>query len=121
MRLPYDPLKIKYGSRIFYIDLGAEKEKPIGAEKDGRKIAVEIKSFVGGSQVYDLQQAVGQYVMYRNLLAQTKSKRDIYLAIPDYIYATIFSEPVGQLMLEAENIYIIVYAVEDETIVRWIP
>lgn len=40
-----DPLFIKFGGVEMYVDIGAEKL--IGAEKDGRKIAVEIKSFLG--------------------------------------------------------------------------
>jgi len=38
-----DPLHLAYGGRNLYIDLGAEPT--IGAEKQGRKIAVEIKNF----------------------------------------------------------------------------
>jgi len=39
-----DPLFIRFGGINIYIDLGAEKV--IAAEKDGQKIAVEIKSFL---------------------------------------------------------------------------
>lgn len=41
-----DPLYIKIGTIPIQIDLGAEKI--IGAEKDGQKIAVEIKTFGHG-------------------------------------------------------------------------
>ena len=43
------------------MDLGAERL--ISAEKGTRKIVVEIKSFVSRSDVKDLQQALGQYIM----------------------------------------------------------
>jgi len=36
----------------------------IGAEKQGRKIAVEVKSFIGHSKLHDLYKALGQYVFY---------------------------------------------------------
>jgi len=39
-----DPLFLKVGGVEFYIDLGAEKL--IAAERNNKKIAVEIKSFV---------------------------------------------------------------------------
>lgn len=39
------------------MDLGVEKL--ISAEKGNKKIAVEIKSFLGTSQVNDLEKAVG--------------------------------------------------------------
>lgn len=38
-------------------DLGAERI--IAAERNTEKIAVEIKSFLNDSQVYDLQRAIG--------------------------------------------------------------
>ena len=42
-----------------YIDLGAEQL--IAAEKHGEKIAVEIKSFVAVSVLYEFHLAIGQY------------------------------------------------------------
>ena len=50
-----DPLVISIGKKDLFIDLGAEKL--IAAEKDSKKIAVEIKSFIGSSQVNDLKNA----------------------------------------------------------------
>ncbi|WP_445240167.1 element excision factor XisH family protein [Microcoleus vaginatus] len=44
-----DPLFIRAEDVDFYIDLGAEKV--LAAEKAGQKIAVEIKSFLGASEV----------------------------------------------------------------------
>ena len=42
--ITHDPLILSFGGRDVYMCLGTER--PIGAEKDGRKIAVEVKSFV---------------------------------------------------------------------------
>ncbi|MBO0861158.1 MAG: hypothetical protein J2P21_22265 [Chloracidobacterium sp.] len=47
-----DPFGLKWGSATLQIDLGAERL--IAAEKIDQNIAVEIKSFVGRSQVDDL-------------------------------------------------------------------
>ena len=44
-RNTHDPLRLKWGVKDMYVDLGAEQL--VTAEKAGRKIAVEIKSFVG--------------------------------------------------------------------------
>lgn len=46
--ITHDPYKILIGRRKGYIDLGAEL---IGAEKELEKIAVEIKSFLGLSDL----------------------------------------------------------------------
>ena len=44
-----DPLIIRWGKKDLYIDLDAEKL--LGAQKNGEKIAVEIKSFLGKSAI----------------------------------------------------------------------
>jgi hypothetical protein len=51
-----------------YVDLGAEQL--LAAEKGGRQIAIEIKSFVGASDMDDLEKALGQYVLYHDVLAK---------------------------------------------------
>ncbi|WP_375339686.1 element excision factor XisH family protein [Okeania sp. SIO2G4] len=57
-----NPLRLKVGRRILYPDLGAKKL--LAAQKEGQKIAVEIKSFLGVSPINDLEQALGQYIIY---------------------------------------------------------
>ncbi len=60
-----------------YVDLGAEQL--LAAEKDTRKIAVEVKSLIGLSEMDDLEKAIGQYVVYYNVLRQVEPERDLYL------------------------------------------
>ncbi len=47
----HDPLLLEFGGVEMQVDLGAEKL--LAAEKAGRKIAVEPKSFVGPSNISD--------------------------------------------------------------------
>ncbi|MEO7327774.1 MAG: element excision factor XisH family protein [Minicystis sp.] len=54
-KITHDPLALRIGAKDMFIDLGAERF--LGAEKSGRKIAVEVKSFVGSSEVRDLEVA----------------------------------------------------------------
>src|SRR5579871_5471315 len=68
-----DPLFLSYGGIDVYVDLGAEA--PIGAQKDEQKIAVEIKGFFGASDVHDLEMALGQYNLYRDVLAEKEPDR----------------------------------------------
>ena len=58
-----DPLRIQAGGADMEIDLGAEKI--IAAERGEEKIAVEIKSFIGTSNISDFHTAVGQFINYR--------------------------------------------------------
>ena len=95
-------------------------EKLFAAEKQGRKIAVEVKSFVSASPVNDLEEAVGQYIIYEDILDRLEPERIIYLAIRAEVYAQIFSEPIGQLLLEKKRFKLIVFDSLKETIVRWI-
>ena len=46
--ITHDPLRLPWGKKDMYVDLGAETL--LAAEKDQRRIAVEIKSFVGKSE-----------------------------------------------------------------------
>lgn len=48
-KITHDPLHLKFGGFDFFIDLGAENL--IGARKENRLIAVEVKSFVGTSSL----------------------------------------------------------------------
>ena len=59
--ITHDPLTLRWGKKDMFVDLGAEKL--LAAEKGERKIAVEVKSFLGRSELRDLQQALGQYTM----------------------------------------------------------
>jgi hypothetical protein len=72
------------GSAPVYLDLGAEKI--IAAEKNDRKIAVEIKSFLRGSRTEDLEDAMGQVVLYRYLLRRSQPERELFLAVRKDVY-----------------------------------
>ena len=75
---------LEYGGDKLYPDLAAEK--PIAAEQQGRKIIVEVKSFLGRSFINDLEGAVGQYIIYRNVLQAQKSEYELYLAVANRVY-----------------------------------
>ena len=53
------PYVIAYEDVTLFADLGAER--PLAAERAGRKIVVEVKSFLSTSPIYNLKMALGQY------------------------------------------------------------
>ncbi len=116
--ITHDPLHIKYGGFDFLIDLGAEML--IGASKDGRKIAVEVKSFVGTSSLSEFHTAVGQFVNYRLVLMKAEPDRILYLAIPEHIYNSFFTTAFGQLAIEEHNLNLVVFDEEQEVIKAWL-
>ena len=77
--ITHDPMRIQVGGVEMLIDLGAEKL--IGAEKNGDKIAVEIKSFVRPSAISEFHTAVGQYRNYYLALRSDEPERALYLAV----------------------------------------
>ena len=101
------------------MDLGAEQF--LAAEKGVHKIAVEVKSFVSPSEVQDLQNALGQYVLYHDILARTEPNRVLYLAIRQAVFIDLFEEPIGKLLLENQRIRLIIFDPQTEIIVQWIP
>ncbi len=118
-KITHDPLKLKLGRKEMYVDLGAEQL--LAAEKSGRKIAVEVKSFVGASQLHELEEALGQFVLYHDVLNEVEPKRELYIAISHKVYADLFEEPLGQLLLKNNRAQLIVFDPRKETIVKWIP
>jgi XisH protein len=117
--ITHDPLHLKWGKKDMYVDLGAKQL--IAAEQGERKIAVEIKSFVSPSEMEDLRDAVGQFVMYRAVMRRLEPERTLYLAVREYIFDALFEEPIGTLLIESENLCLVVFDAENERIVRWIP
>ncbi|HBB33135.1 MAG TPA: fatty-acid synthase [Cyanobacteria bacterium UBA8803] len=113
-----DPLTLKIGGRLAYVDLGAEKL--LAAEKEGKRIAVEVKSFIGSSPVQDLEQALGQYIMYSQILERQNSDRLLYLAIPGNVFLDFFSEELPQLMVEINHINLLIFDSGTAEILRWI-
>jgi hypothetical protein len=70
--------------------------------------------------VRDLQEAVGQYDVYRALLAETGSDRVLYMAVPLRIDEGLLSERFGQAIVTRVGLRVIVFDHQQERIVRWI-
>ncbi|MBM3241142.1 fatty-acid synthase [Candidatus Poribacteria bacterium] len=117
--ITHDPLHLEMGGVRINIDLGAEQQ-PIAAEKDGEKIAVEIKSFVGGSDINELEKAIGQYLLYSIVLANEEPDRKLYLAVPETAYYGIFSEQAVILLVKNQNVRLIIFDEFEGRIIQWI-
>jgi hypothetical protein len=117
--ITHDPLVLRWGTTDVYVDLGAERL--LAAEKEGKKIAVEIKSFVGKSDVDDLEKALGQYVLYHDILAEREPDRELYIALHEEAFLGIFEEAIGKLLLVNNRVKLIVFDRRKEVILKWIP
>src|SRR5207237_5389190 len=117
--ITHDPLQLKVGKKDLFVDLGAEQL--LAADKEGRKIAVEVKSFPGASEVADLENALGQYILYQDILEETEPERLIYLAVSLKVYEDLFQEPIGQLLLRRQHLRVIVFEPRKGGMVQGLP
>ncbi|MCB0185527.1 MAG: XisH family protein [Caldilineaceae bacterium] len=115
--ITHDPLFLQVGGVNMFVDLGAEKL--IAAQKDDRKIAVEVKSFLGQSQISEFHTALGQALSYRKALQLAEPDRFLYLAIPVDVYETFFRLEFTQEMIHEYQLKLLVYEAEKEEIVQW--
>ena len=113
-----DPYFIQYEDADLYADLAAEK--PIAAERQGQKIVVEIKSFIGRSLMYDFHGALGQYIVYRNLIQLTAPEYTLYLGIDDAVYQDFFQRKSIQLITKENRLLIMTVEMKKEEIIQWI-
>lgn len=114
-----DPLRMDDWEPGLKIDLGAEKL--LGARKGTQKIAVEIKSFLGESIIYQFHNALGQYFSYLNGLEYLEPERVLFMAIPLEIYEEHFlRRRMISTALIKFNIHLLVFDPLTKTIARWI-
>ena len=112
-----DPLIIKIGGVKLEVDLAAEKI--VAAEKAGRKIAVEIKSFLNPSTITDFHAALGQFLNYRLALQIRDPDRSLYLAVPLDTFDSFFQEPFIQQAVDLYQVKLVIYNPVEEVITLW--
>jgi hypothetical protein len=116
--ITHDPMRFRWKGRTLWPDLGIEKV--LAAEKGTEKIAVEIKSFTSGTILTDFYEAVGQYDIYRVALSELDQERLVVLAVTQNVYDAFLVSDFAQTVLKLKNIPLLVYNIENETIVKWI-
>ena len=112
-----DALKIKIEGVRFEIDLAAEKI--LAAQKEERKIAVEIKSFINNSVLNDFHVALGQFLNYRLALQMSESEPTLYLAVPFDTFDSFLHERFAQEALKIYHVHMIVSAANTEITLVW--
>jgi len=116
--ITHDPFTIKYGNNRVYADLAAERI--LAAERQGEKIVVEIKSFVGLSAVHEFEVALGQYVLYQEVLTFKWPEYKLYLAVSDVTYMNMLQQDLIDFILQRRKIPVIVVDINIEEVVQWI-
>lgn len=114
--ITHDPLSIKIDEIEFYVDLGAERI--LVAQKAGQKIAVEIKSFLGTSEVTEFHLALGQALNYRSALRKKQPYLVLYLAITVDVYSDFFARQFIQEVI-AHQLKLLSFDPIREEIILW--
>lgn len=115
--ITHDPLRLSWGGRDMYVGLGAERL--LAAEKAGQRIAVEVKSFVGASEMDDLEKAIGQFVLYQAVLAEREPDRLLFLAVPQFVLRDVFEQPLGELLFQKNLVHVMGFDPDMEVILQW--
>jgi hypothetical protein len=90
------------------------------ADKDERKVAVAVDSFVGRSNLADITQTWRQLGLARPRLHAMDSDRVVYLAVRQATYSACFIGGEGELVLAKEHMRLLVFDPRTETIIQWV-
>lgn len=120
--ITHDPYELRLDSLELLdarmkIDLGAEKL--IAATKDAKKIAVEVKSLLGPSLIYDLHNLIGQYIDYQVGLEEQEPERILFVAIPLIAYERLEAQPFFNKVSRRVDLRAIVFDPKQQIIVKW--
>lgn len=117
--ITHDPMTLPIGRHKLFVDLGAERL--LAAERGHERIAVEVKTFSGASEVTDMEHALGQYLLYRSLLRRADPERRMVLAMPEEAFDAIITAELGQALREDYALSILTFDAAQEIICKWLP
>lgn len=113
-----DSYFLQYEDAQLYADLLAEKT--LLAEQNNRRIVVEIKSFINPSPMREFELALGQYILYHDILDLSQKYYELYLAVKDTVFDSFFQRKSIQEIVKRHQIKFIVFNSEKEEIILWI-
>ena len=113
-----DPLVIVFRGVRLKADLGAERR--FVAEKEGRKIAVEVKDFDGPAATSELEKAMGQLQLYGWALEENDPTRELWLAVSETAYRLHFTRPLFRTVMERNHISLIIFDAHQEIVKQWL-
>jgi len=87
--------------------------------KDTQKIAVEIKNFIGLSDLNEFKNALGQYLLYQLALSKKEPDRVLFLAVPKSFYQDFFQDAFLREVVELYHLKIVVFDELSSQIDQW--
>ncbi|MCB8945803.1 MAG: XisH protein [Ardenticatenaceae bacterium] len=118
-QITHDPFGLEYKEISIFADLAAEKQ-PILVTKGAQKIIVEVKTFSERSFIRALQQALGQYSLYLDVIELGQLDYEFFLAINDIVYRQFFTREGVSQIIQRHQLKMFTVDIEQEEIVQWI-
>ena len=100
-----DPYRIAYEDSDVFADLRVSKTTPSDFYK---VLVIEIKEFTSVSPMNRLEQALGQFQVYRSYLHQVAPDEKLYLAVDRASYEKQFSRKSFQRIVEDYKLSLVV-------------
>lgn len=91
----------------------------LGAERDERRIAVAVNSFIGHSEPEAMEEALHQLALSLPRIHAATPGRVLYLAVRQATYRDCFTSPDGARLLASQPLSLLVFDPRQEAIVRW--
>ena len=116
-RVVVSPFRLETSLNDLWVDILLNRLSESGAEEI---IVVEVKCFSDRTaQTYELYVAIGQYLVYRELLIANGIDRPLYLTIPTQAFYGIF-EAIGLAVAIKTQMKLIVIDLDKEEVTQWI-
>lgn len=100
------------------IDL--ESEPVILAEKEGEKIAVEVKSFTQAAIRMAFYEALGQYLGYSMAMKEVDVAQNFYLAISKEIRHHLEDYSIIKQSIKEQKVKLLIFDLATQKIIEWI-
>src|SRR3972149_4677346 len=100
----------KIGRRVIYIDI-------VAALPDGQRY-IEVKCFPRPTEIQEQYSALGQYLVYRTMLALLNDPAPLYLAVSSTIYEDYFDEVMRQV-IRVNHVKLLVFDARMEEVQEW--
>ena len=68
----------------------------------------------------DLHRAIGQYAIYKAVLAEVRPGVPIYMAVHNEAFGEVFTDDLGELLLARLVQQVVVFDVATRRVVQWI-
>jgi hypothetical protein len=95
-------------------------EKLITATRETERIAVEVKSFLGDSLIYDFHGALGQILIYKINIELQEPDRKLYLAIPEATFEKMNQQLIFEVAAKRFEVNFLIYDPNQKQITKWI-